>query len=143
VLADLDDDELLIATLVGGNATLLASALMAPRWDLSESRARLISVGGLVGALVGAGIVLITQPEDEKVAVGIPLATSIAGLALGAHMTRDMDAAAGGGGDGQGALINVRDGRWAVGAPEPSLRVERTAAGRSTALYVPLLSARF
>jgi hypothetical protein len=146
MVAHQEDKALLASTLVGGNAALIAAGLTAPSWEVSENRVRLISVSGLVGGLVGAGIILIAQPEDQAVIVGIPLVTSAIGLAAGVHYTRDMDAPRGGAGglNGPGgALIRRDNGQWALSVPEPSIRWERGRPGTRPAAYVPLLSARF
>lgn len=149
-LADLEDDALLASTLLGGDAGLLVTALGAPRWNPSRSRARLVSIYGVIGALSGLGLDLLTQPDDEKVAVGIPLAGSILGLALGVGATRDYDARLEGGPQappGSGALLSLRDGSWSVHAPLPHpVMVERPGprgVERSAAIGVRLLSARF
>jgi len=118
ILMDLEDDDLLAATLVGGDVALLATALMAPSWHVSRSRARLVSIAGILGGLGGAGLDLIAQPDDEKVAIGIPLVGSIAGLVLGIVSTRDSgpdlrEAAS------DGALIQFGDGRLSLGMPTP------------------------
>lgn len=143
VIGGLEDDNLLAATLTGGNVALAAAALVAPQWEMSESRARLISVGGLIGGLGGAGLLLIVQPDDEKVAISIPLVTSAAGLIAAARWTRDADVAADGAPPGRGALLNVGHGRWAIDMPAASVRFDRTPTGRSSALHVPLLRATF
>jgi hypothetical protein len=120
-LFDLEDDDLLAATLIGGNAALLASALVAPSWNVSRSRARLISIAGVLGGLGGLGIDLLTQPDDDKVALGIPLAGSIVGLGVGIAATRGGGAAREALGDGpDGALLGLQDGRLALGTPTPS-----------------------
>ena len=148
VLADLEDDKLLGAALLGGNAGLVSMAVLSPFWNVSRSRARLVSIAGVIGGLSGLGIDLLAQPDGEKVAIGIPLATSVAGLAFGIGMTRDMDEpdvpedrASG------GALLNLADGEWSVGAPLPLPRTLQldTPAGtlRRTALSFNLLNARF
>jgi fluoride ion exporter CrcB/FEX len=77
-LADQEGDELLLGTMMGGNAALVALGIVAPRWQMSESRARLISIGGVAGGLAGAGLLLIAQPDDENVAILMPLAGSAA-----------------------------------------------------------------
>jgi len=132
---------------------LVGSALAHPRWGLSRSRARLISIGGVIGGLAGAGIDLLIQPEGEKTAIAIPLATSIVGLAVGAVRTqRDMEAEPDGTGatgpDAHlGALMNLDGDTWRVGLPIPApIRVDASPAGTArmkTALHVPLLRARF
>jgi hypothetical protein len=141
-LADQEGDELLLGTMIGGNAALVALGIVAPRWQMSESRARLISVGGVAGGLAGAGLLLIAQPDDENVAILMPLAGSAAGLALATNWTRDRAAAPEDG--GQGALINGSSGRWALDIPHASLRLRRAPQGElRPAAYVPILSARF
>lgn len=122
VLMDREDDDLLAATLIGGDVGLLATGLLAPAWDLTRERARLISIAGVLGGLAGAGIDLLVQPDDEKVAIAIPLVGSIAGLALGASTTRDRAAAGG-----------VRDDSspGANGLPMPTLLRVHDAPGRT------------
>jgi hypothetical protein len=123
ILMDLEDDDLLAATLVGGDAALVATALLAPRWNVSRSRARLVSIAGVLGGLTGAGIDLLVEPDNEKVGIGIPLATSILGLGIGALATRgDDDTAEGPGAPLDGALLRFRDGRLALGVPIPTPR---------------------
>jgi hypothetical protein len=121
VLFDLENDDLLASTLVGGNVGLAATALMAPGWNVTRNRARLVSIAGVLGGLGGAGIDLIAQPDDEKVAVAIPLAGSILGLAIGMLATRDETATRVGALDagGSSALLGLRDGRLALGTPLP------------------------
>jgi len=138
-----DDDQKLIWTLIGGNAGLLATAILAPRWQLSRNRARLISVAGLIGGLAGGGIDLLLQPDDSDVAIAIPLATSLAGLVVGAYATRDFDA--GGDGGAGGVLLDVRAGGLHLDMPAPLPTLLRDArTGKShPALYIPLLRARF
>lgn len=53
-LADQEGDGLLTGAMIGGNGALAALGIVAPRWQMSESRARLISVGGIAGGLAGA-----------------------------------------------------------------------------------------
>lgn len=85
VLLDLeDDDKVLALTLLGGDAGMLATALLAPRWNLTRSRARLISIAGVAGLVAGLGLDLILQPESGQTAILLPLAGSTIGLALGA-----------------------------------------------------------
>lgn len=141
-LADQEGDELLLGTMVGGNAALVALGIVAPRWQMSEGRARLISIGGVAGGLAGAGLLLIAQPDDENVAILMPLAGSAAGLALATNWTRDRSALPDDG--GQGALINSSSGRWALDVPHASLRLRRAPQGElQPAAYLPLLSVRF
>ena len=154
-LLDLDDDTAWGTIMMAGNAGLAAGALAGSRWPLSRSRARLISVGGLIGGVGGIGVVMITQPGNDDSEIGIPLAGSIAGLVVGAALTQ------GGGGEedangnaqaaeslpASGALLNwSRGGEWSLSAPlpypvrEPDVRTY----GREVLIWkVPLLNVRF
>ena len=139
----------LAAAVLGGDAALLGAAAAAPVWRLSRERARLISIAGLAGGLAGGGVDLLLRVDNDKVAVAIPMAGAAAGLLLGAASTRSMPADAlapgrSGGYDPGGALLGVRDGRLSLGvpAPAPVLLRDRTGAP-TTAVHVPLLSARF
>ena len=84
---DLDENPAWATVMVTGNVGLVGGALAGSRWPLSRSRARLISVGGLMAGVGGVGVVLIAQPEDDNSAIAIPLVTSIAGLVIGAVLT--------------------------------------------------------
>lgn len=144
-----DDDALLAAGLISGNAALLASGLAAPRWDLSRSRARLISVGGLVGALTGAGLLLLVQPDDDRTAVLFPTIGSAVGLGAAAYWTRGEndglppDPMPGEAGALPGALLNLSDGTWSLDMPAATVRLQRNDGSLRPAAYVPLLSAQF
>jgi len=129
VLADLEGEGLLTSTLLLGDAGLLGTALLAPGWDMSRNRARMISIAGVIGGLAGAGLDLIIQPDGAKMAIGIPLAGSIAGLVAGARLTSDMDRPGGVTSSGLtdraeslgagSSLLRFRDGRFSFGIPTP------------------------
>ena len=142
VFFEQNDDALIASTMAGGNAALIAAGISAPRWEMTESRARLISLGGLIGGLGGAGLLLLLTPESEK-AIAVPLATSVAGLLAAAHWTRDRDVGDSNGDANSGALLDLRAGRWTVSTPVPKLQLQRTGTGTRTGAYVPLLQARF
>jgi len=141
-----ENDDLLLP-LIGGDAGLIATALLAPKWKLSRNRARLISISGLAGALAGAGLILIVEADTEK-AILLPAAGSVAGLAAGTYWTRNYDEVRRTGGDNGGgdALLNIEGRKLALDVPAPSLTfIPADAAGRTRApaLHVPLLKARF
>ncbi len=150
VITDLEDRDRLAATLLGGDAMVVAAGLLAPKWSPSVNRVRLVSLSGLVGGVAGGGLVLIMQPDDEDVGVGIPLATSIIGLVTGAHLTREYDrdrAVESSGGEAGNSLLRYSEGRWDLGsaAPVPVLRRDdRGPRPRlQPALAMNLFSARF
>lgn len=130
-LMDLQDDDLLAASLIGGDVGLVASALLAPGWNVSRSRARLVSIAGVLGGIAGAGVDLLLQPDDDKVAVGIPLVGSVAGLAIGIAATRSsspssLEASA------DGSLLRLDDGRLGLGMPLPAPRLVAAPGPRGT-----------
>jgi hypothetical protein len=138
VLADLENDDLLMATLIGGDLTLVATALAAPGWNMTRPRARIISISGVLGALGGLGVALLASVDDENTAIGLPLAGSIAGLALGASLTRNGDGAD----DNGGADDGRNDG---AATPAAGARFEHDSAmfshdARGTHLSVPTLT---
>ena len=116
-----DGDAALLSALLAGNAGLVAGALAGRKYGLTRPRVRWINLGALVGALGGLGIDLLVQPDDEAVALGIPLVASVAGLGIAAHSTRTMRANLRDGEDAgfDGALLGYgRDG-WRLGTPIP------------------------
>jgi len=139
-----DDDQLLTAALVGGNLGLVATALTAPGWNLSRQRARLINVAGVAGLAAGYGLLLLIQPENDRIAVLVPAFSSAAGLFAGAAWTRNHDRNAGPDGGGGEALLEWRDGRWAAGELRPVPTVLEGAGGRRVpGVRLDLLSLRF
>jgi len=145
ILGDFDeDDQALTWTLLGGNAGLVATALLAPDWNLSRSRARLISISGVAGGLAGAGVLLIFEADGNN-AILMPLVGSIAGLALGTHWTRNYDERMPANDDGSGsALLHWSDGAVKLGTPAAIPTLLRNESGRVTpAVHVPLFQARW
>jgi hypothetical protein len=149
VIGNAENENLLAATLIGGDVAVATAGLLAPRIDPSVNRVRLVSLSGLVGGVAGAGLDLIVQPDDEDVAIGIPLATSLIGLALGAHATRDYDRDRSAAIDRQGSALlhwNPEDGmRVTLPGAVPTFRKDERG-GRTRlqpAVAVNLFSARF
>jgi hypothetical protein len=144
-----DGDDVLVTSLIAGNVGLLAGAALSAKYDLSRSRVRLISVGALIGGVGGLGIDLLLQPDDETTVLAIPLVTSLAGLGIAAHATRDRDTGGGGAPDDAGtALLGWADGRLSLGAPMPipALLAADDANGRPAwrpGVSVELFRARF
>ncbi len=117
VLAGLEDDALLGSALIAGNVGLAAMAFRADDLGWSRNRWRVVSIAGVLGGLGGLGIDLLVQPDDEKVAIGIPLLTSIVGLGVGIRSTRNSPGAYEGRGQGAGGLLSYRDGSFHLDDP--------------------------
>lgn len=148
VLFAWEDDRLLTLALVSGDAGVLAASLIAPGLDVSVGRARLISVTGLVGALAGLGLDLLLDVQDDKTAIAIPMAASLAGLGLGVAWTKNYDTRASDESPGPNALLNLRPGRAGLGVPTPIPAVLTTGFNgsrmrRELGVKVPLLQATF
>jgi hypothetical protein len=148
-LFDAEDDDLLAATLAGGNIGLLAAIPAAHAWKPTRSQVRLASAGGLMGGIVALGIGILADVDDEKGAVAIISAGVTAGLIGGAVLGRDRSATVA---DASGevfdpALVNVGNGhglRLGVPLPTPTLIRLNTAKGRATTpgLRITLFHAR-
>lgn len=90
-MADAREEAFVSTVLATSAAGFVGGALWGTRHDIGASRARLISLGGLLGTLVGWGIVLVEQPDSEAVVWGIPGATGLAGLGFTWWKTREQN----------------------------------------------------
>lgn len=106
-MTDLEDDDLLAAALVGGNVGLAAAALATPALGFTRNQWRVVSVGGLLGGVVGLGLDLLIQPDDERTLVAIPLATSLVGLGIAAASSGGGEDESIGGSGGPGGLLEI------------------------------------
>jgi hypothetical protein len=114
---------------------LVSAAVGNRSWQLSEQRARLISIAGVGGLLAGFGLLFIIQPTNaDNSLVLFPLGGSLAGLALGTKWTRHMP---------KDAMPDVRGSR--LGFQPPSVQPMLLDRGRDRvpALGVNLIQARF
>ena len=154
ILLDLEENPTYATVAVTGNAGLVAGAFAGSRWPLSRSRARLISVGGLIGTVAGFGLLLLADTDFDDVSIAVPLTGSIAGLVVGTALTSGNDARQETGGDAAaddtppatGALLSWSDGDWSLSVPLPSpvLDPGRWESGRDgVAWSVRLLNAWF
>ncbi len=115
-----EDDDVWASTLLVGNAGLVGGAWAADHFGWTRNRVRLIGLGTLLGGLAGVGLDLLVQPDDDEAIFGIPLATSVAGLATAVYLTRDYDASPGIDGGSPDALLSFNGGGgWSVGVPVP------------------------
>ncbi len=157
ILVDLREERLWGTMAMVGNAGLVAGGLAGSRWPLSRSRARLISVGGLIGTASGFGLALLTDADVEHEGMGAVLAGSVIGLGFGAVLTRGRDLDTGGTPSAAaGALFNRTGGEWSLSTPlpypvlspvarpaGPEGRYGRASLAADLTWKVPLLQMRF
>ncbi len=127
------EDAELLTGLLAGNVGLLAGAGLGRKYQLSRPRVRMINLGALVGGLGGLGIDLLVQPDDDATAIAIPLLSSLAGLGIAAHATRNSDRNFSDvEGPLNGAFLSLDEGRWSVDMPlpKPALLPIEDASGR-------------
>ncbi len=119
VALGLEDDALITATLLAGNAALIWSALGAPKLGWSVGRYRLVSAAGLAGALAGLGINLLFEVQDGDKQVGflILLASSATGLGIGVVATRKEDGLSNSTGKEGQPLLHLGGGGLKMGFP--------------------------
>ena len=151
---DVDENTVWATMMAAGNAGLAGGAVAGSQLSLSRSRARLISIGGLMGGVGGTGLVLIAQPDDDDTAIATILAGSIVGLLFGVALTDGDSGEEGPAAAGRaaavfpapGALLNRSRGEWFLSAPLPSPVREPAARreGRGGLIWkVPLVNVRF
>ncbi|MCE2397841.1 MAG: hypothetical protein J4F34_02175 [Gemmatimonadetes bacterium] len=150
IMADLDEEvEVFTVIALTGNAGLAAGAVIGSRVPLSRPRARMISVGGLLGTVGAAGLAAIAEVESDNAALGLMLTGGVTGLVIAMGATSDYGTDEGSRRARAGeALLNRHGGEWFVATPLPSPVAGLVARGpgageRTVSWRVPLLSARF
>jgi hypothetical protein len=86
-----DDDDPSIEMLITSDAALVGSVLLSPHVTFSRPRARLVGVGGIVGGVVGLGMVLLFDTNDDGTIWALLGAGTLAGLGVGVAVTADYD----------------------------------------------------
>ncbi len=134
-LADLEGDDLLASTLIGGNVGLLASIPASNAWNPTSGQVRIVSVAGLAGAVAGLGVDLLFSVDSDKTAVAIPTVGATIGLLGGAAITAGDDPGPTPEEDTRGfqaALLQLDRGvHLGVPAPMPVLRSRLMPDGRT------------
>jgi hypothetical protein len=134
ILTDMEDDDLLAATLIGGDVGVLAAIPAANIWKPTPSQVRLASVVGLAGGFAGGGLALLFNVDDDKTAVALAAGGTTIGLIGGAMLAKGQGSDDGGGGaDLDLALFNLGDGvRLGFPIPIPSAVRTGRATGRQS-----------
>jgi hypothetical protein len=104
------------------NLSLLAGIGLANYFDLSRNRVLIIDAGALAGGLTGLGIAWLSSGGDSPRALaGASLGGILAGIAVAAITTRDLDADDDVRAAGRFPALFARDaaGRWGFGRPGP------------------------
>ncbi|MBU8922210.1 MAG: hypothetical protein KOO63_10375 [Bacteroidales bacterium] len=91
IIADHDGDDLLRDMLIGSDVLILGTAITMKDVRMSKARVRLINLAGVLGTVFGFGIDLLGEVDEESTAFGIAGLGSVAGLAMGRHLTRNLD----------------------------------------------------
>ena len=91
VVAGVENEGLLRASLIGSDAMVLGTAIAARNVRMSKNRARLISLLGVVGTTFGLGIDLMAEVPNAETALAIAGIGSVTGLAVGATLTQNYD----------------------------------------------------
>jgi hypothetical protein len=119
VLTGAEDDGLLPWTLLGGDVAIGAGVPVAKLWRPSPGQVRLVTAAGLAGGLMGGGLDLLLEVDDEKTAVAIPLVGTTVGIVAGMVLVSGGGRAAGErNANVRSALLNVDRGA-SIGLPTP------------------------
>ena len=119
ILADLEDDDLLTAALIGGNVGVLAAIPAALAWKPASSQVRIATAAGLAGGLAGSGLALLVNTDDEKANIGMIAGGTTVGLIAGALLARNREPRGQDAALFDPALLTIRDG-LRIGLPMPT-----------------------
>ena len=134
---------LTLSLMMASDIGLIVGAVLHPFIRFSRGRSLLVSLGGLVGGVTGAGIILIVSSNSNSVtaAFATVIATGLLGMGLAVFFTRNMKPAAKGAYVAGNSLINYRKGQWFAGIPIPQVAPKTHADGRSVLQFsVPIAS---
>lgn len=77
--------------MIGADLGVLAVGVAARGAEMSEKRVRLINLTGVMGSVMGLGVNLMIQPDDEDAVMTIVGIGGALGLGVGFRLTRNVD----------------------------------------------------
>jgi len=86
-----DSDDILTSSMIGGDVGLITVAVLSPKLKMSNARARLINISGIVGILYGLGTNVLFEIESKRDFWSVLGIGGVIGLAAGAYFTRNYD----------------------------------------------------
>ena len=86
-----DSDDILIYSMIGGDVGLITTALLSPKLKMSNARARLINISGIVGTLYGLGTNVLFEIDSKRDFWNILGVGGVLGLVIGSYFTRNYD----------------------------------------------------
>jgi len=86
-----DSDDILTSSIVGGDVGLITVAVLSPKLKMSNARARLINISGIVGILYGLGTNVLFEIDSKRDFWSVLGIGGVIGLAAGAYFTRNYD----------------------------------------------------
>jgi hypothetical protein len=128
-----------LVVLGGMDLGLVAGAMLSQRLDISRRRMNFINLSGYTGA-AGVAILLIgVGGGSPQLMAGVLFVGAGGGLAVGAHLTRDMD----GDGAASGSALELRDGKWYLGMPMPEPAPVRVGEDVAMGVRLPIMKGRW
>lgn len=91
MLSDQEDKHLLRSMLISTDVAVLSTGLLAKNVKMSKARMRLIDLAGVIGTMIGFGVDMMIEVDNENTAFAIGGLGTISGLWAGTAMTRNYD----------------------------------------------------
>ncbi len=92
MLVNLEDgDDILTSSIIGGDVGLITVAILSPKLKMSNARARLINISGIVGTLYGLGTNVLFEIDSKRDFWSVLGIGGVIGLAAGTYFTRNYD----------------------------------------------------
>ncbi len=139
----LKGDAGLAFALAATDAGLIFAAVTAPR-DITTGRVWITTAAGIAGAAMGAGLDLLIQPSDEKIAFLIPTLGSALGLGVGIGMAKGVESVRGASAPSHDppalALLQMDEAGTRIGMPAVTPALVRAGERGPQPLYRPALA---